>query len=508
MDPQKIDKDKLKRNLGKLKGVPTRLVKHIGPAAKKLSDSCAVFIESFNEADPEVAFLPAALEVLETPPSPIGRATSLLICAFFGFAVIWASIGKVDIIATATGKIIPTGRTKIIQPLETGVVRAIHVQDGQQVKAGDVLIEIDTTISESERDRLQKELTGQQLDAARLKAALKLSDDPVADFVPPAGASPQDIEMQKTQLLNQVREIRAKLTGLDQQMAQNEGNRAAVAANIEKLTKSIPMLEDRLKTRKYLSDKQYGSRLDTLAAEQDLVEHQQELEVQKGRLAEATAGVAALKEQRAQAEAEFQHKVLDALSQAEQKADSLEQQVVQANKKFRLQTLTAPVAGTAQQLAVHTEGGVVTPAQALLAIVPADSKLEIEAMVPNRDIGFVREGQEAEIKVDTFNFTKYGFLHGKVLSVSQDAITQNKPAAQADKSAPGAEHESSEPKGQELVYAARVSLDKSQMLVDGRQVNLSPGMAVTVEIRTGSRRVIEYLLSPLFRHKEEALHER
>ena len=119
-----------------------------------------------------------------------------------------------------------------------------------------------------------------------------------------------------------------------------------------------------------------------------------------------------------------------------------------------------------QQLAVHTVGGVVTPAQALLVVVPADSHLEIEAMVSNRDIGFVHAGQEAEIKVDTFNFTRYGLLHGKVMSVSRDAIVRDEPQEAKNDQAKGADAESSEPKGQEFVYAARISLDHTQMQVD------------------------------------------
>ena len=177
---------------------------------------------------------------------------------------------------------------------------------------------------------------------------------------------------------------------------------------------------------------------------------------------------------------------------------------------FCSQTLTAPVDGTVQQLAVHTLGGVVTPAQALLVVVPADSHLEVEAMVPNRDIGFVHAGESAAIKVDTFNFTRYGLLHGEVLSVSQDAISRDKPQDKLAASAPGsgAESDTSEPRSQELVYAARVSLDRAQMQVEERLANLAPGMAVTVEIKTGSRRVIEYLLSPLLRYRQGSLRER
>jgi hemolysin D len=170
--------------------------------------------------------------------------------------------------------------------------------------------------------------------------------------------------------------------------------------------------------------------------------------------------------------------------------------------------LTAPVDGVVQQLAVHTVGGVVTPAQALAVVVPSESQLEIDAMLSNRDIGFVHPGQKAEIKVDTFNFTRYGLLHGDVISVSSDAITRDRQQATSNDRAAGSAQSTSEPKGQELEYAARISLDRSYMQVEDRLVKLGPGMAVTVEIRTGSRRIISYLLSPLAKYKQEALRER
>jgi hemolysin D len=458
----------------------------------------------------ETEFLPAALEIVETPASPAGRAIAATIILFFVIALAWASFGSVDIIATARGQIIPTGRTKVIQPFETGVVRAIHVQDGERVKAGDVLIEIDSTISEAERDRLQKEYMTAALDAARLKASLSTADDPTVDFAPPDNAPPEQVALQRSLLTNQVQEIRSKLADLDQKIAKEQGNQTAVQSTIAKITEALPFLQKRADARQLLADKGIGSKLDAYSAQQDLIEHQQELKVQQGRLDEATAGVASLKEERAEAEAEYKHKNLDDLTQAQQKASSLQEQLVQASEKYKLQTLTAPVDGTVQQLAVHTQGGVVTPAQILLVVVPADSHLEIEAMVSNRDIGFVHEGQDVAIKVDTFNFTKYGLIHGKVTSVSQDAITRNLPndAGNGEKQKTGGETDSSEPKGQELVYAARISLDKTEMQVDDRLVNLTPGMAVTAEIKTGSRHVIEFLLSPIFKYKHDALTER
>ncbi|HYM04409.1 MAG TPA: HlyD family type I secretion periplasmic adaptor subunit, partial [Stellaceae bacterium] len=220
------------------------------------------------------------------------------------------------------------------------------------------------------------------------------------------------------------------------------------------------------------------------------------------------AALAALKEQRQQSLAEYRRGNLGDLAQAEQKAASLKEQLIQAEQRRQLQTLTAPVDGTVQQLAVHTVGGVVTPAQQLMVIVPADSRLEVEAMVSNRDIGFVHDGEPAEIKVDTFNFTRYGLLHGEVLTVSQDAVAREKPGDKSNASTRNAQPDTSEPQGQELVYAARISLSATQMMIDDKPVNLSPGMAVTVEIKTGSRRVIEYVLAPLLRYKQASLRER
>jgi hemolysin D len=180
--------------------------------------------------------------------------------------------------------------------------------------------------------------------------------------------------------------------------------------------------------------------------------------------------------------------------------------VVKATERSKLQRLTAPVDGTVQQLAVHTVGGVVTPAQPLLEVVPRGSKLEIEAVVANKDVGFVHAGQEAEIKVDTFNFTKYGMLHGHVQSVSADAVQRDRNPS-ATQSATD-QKSTDDGKAGDLAYTARVTLDQTQMDVDGAAVNLSPGMAVTVEIKTGSRRIISYLLSPLLRFKQESLRER
>jgi hemolysin D len=365
--------------------------------------------------DHELAFLPAALEIVETPPSPIGRAIGATIIAIFCLALAWACLGTVDIVAVAPGRIVPSGSTKIVQPFDTGVVRAIHVRDGQSVRAGDALIELDPTMTEA------------------------------------------DVEHAKAEL------------------SQKQAERDTIGATISKLEATIPVLDQKVEVRKYLADKALGSKLLYLTDYQELVGQQQDLVVQKSRYREAEAAVAAAT-----------------------------QNVLKSEHRTKLQLLNSPVDGVVQQLAVHTVGGVVTSAQPLLVVVPADARLEIEARVSNQDIGFVRTSQDVEIKVDTFNFTRYGLLHGKVTSLSQDAISRDKSQDKDDKTAT----DSKESTAEQSFYSARISIDQTQMQVDGSLVNLGPGMAVTVEIKTGTRRIISYLLSPVVRYGQEALRER
>ena len=475
----------------------------------KSAENIVVFPAARRRKDrKELAFLPAALEIVETPPSPIGRAIALLIMLFFCLALVWASLGTVDIVASAPGRIIPTGRTKVVQPFETGVVRAIHVRDGQTVRAGAPLIELDPTMAEAERDHLRSDLIAAKLNIARLRAAAANGAEPLSNFYPPPDASPDLVATQRQFLIDQTAEHRAKLAALEDQKRQKDSERASIAATIDKIEAVIPVVQERTDIRKVLFDHQTGSKVNYLEALQVLIENQKELEVQKNRLREADAALAAATQARAQAEGEYRRTLFGDLAEAERKAAGLAHDLDKASERTRLQLLTAPVDGVVQQLAVHTIGRVVTPAQPLLVVVPLESHLEVEAMVSNRDIGFVSLGQAAEIKVDTFNFTRYGLIHGRVLSVSPDAITRDKRDEDPHDGSSRMDKAISEPKGQEPVYAAHVALDQTRMQVEGKSLPLGPGMAVTVEIKTGTRRIISYLMSPLLRYRHESLRER
>jgi hemolysin D len=465
--------------------------------------------QSTRRSTHEIAFLPAALELTESPPSPIGRAIGATIVALFCFALAWATFGRVDIVASASGRIVPSGGAKVIQPFETGVVAAIHVRDGQKVKAGEVLIELDPTMTVAEQKHSDEDLVAAQIEVARLRAALewKPGADSLAMFHPPQGAGAQQAETQRQFLVSQTAEQQAKLAEIDRQLAQKEAERGTVGARIDKLQATVPILQERVDVRKILYDKALGSKLVYLTDYQDLVGMKQDVLVEKNRLREADAALAALRETRKRTETEFRRVIFAELTKAQDRAAGLAQDAVKAARRTGLQKLTAPVDGAVQQLAVHTIGGVVTPAQTLAVVAPTDGSIEIEAMLANRDIGFVRVGQEAEVKVETFNFTRYGLVQGRVLSVSRDAVTAiGPPGKSQDADATAAK--SGDGNDEAPKYVARVSLDRTTMAIDGKPEDLSPGMAVTVEIKTGTRRIISYLLSPIEKQGEEALRER
>ncbi len=428
-------------------------------------------------------FLPAVLEIQQSPPSPVGRAILWTIMAVFAFAVLWASFGWIDIVATAQGKIIASGYSKVIQPYETGVIAAIHVLDGQVVKKGDVLIELDPTQNRADHDRASNEYRAARVEAARLRALIAGQ----SPFEAPADADPQYVALQQQLLVDQLAEYRAKVDAARHLVDQRRSALEQTRENIVRLEATVPMETERAEAYKKLLEHDAVTKMDFLQAEGQRIDKVQELAGQRKKVKQDESALAEAEKHYRAMVSEFQQARQVELSATETKASSLVQDVTKAGQKADLQRLTTPIDGVVQQLAVHTVGGVVTPAQQLLIVVSQEHPVEVEAQVENKDVGFVREGQPVEIKVETFPFTLYGTIPGRVLTVSDDAAPIEKVG---------------------LIYPSRVSMDRGTIQVEGKQVNLTPGMAVTVEVKTGQRRIIEYLLSPLLKSVKESLRER
>jgi hemolysin D len=461
----------------------------------------------------EREFLPAALEIVDTPPSPVGRAIGLTIILVAIVAIVWSIFGKVDIVATASGRIVPAGKTKIVQPADTGIVTAIHVTDGAQVKAGDILIELNANQVSADRDRFVRDLLQANLNLARLRGlAATLPGTPgegkkpnLVD--PPEYASKEDLALTLAAMRAQAANENAKLADLDQQIEAKRAEAAEAAAAATKLQASLPMLADQEQLLRTMRDQKIGSKLDWFQVNQQLIEQKHEIGVLAHRKEAAEAAQRALREQRAAKASEYQMSILAELDKVRAQASELNAELAKSQQRVSQNVLLAPIDGTVQQLAIHTIGGVVTPAESLMAIVPHDDSLVVEAAVQNRDVGFISEGQTVRVKVEAFNFTLYGLIEGKVLSVTRDAVQQSNDSKgknnNQNEGDPAATEGQSGP-----VYMARIALDQDWMMTENGKVQLTPGMAVTAEIQTGTRRLINYLLSPLVRKVSESMRER
>ncbi|HEY3598993.1 MAG TPA: HlyD family type I secretion periplasmic adaptor subunit [Paraburkholderia sp.] len=419
------------------------------------------------------------------------------ILALLVIALLWATLGKIDIVATAQGRIIPDGRAKIVQSLETAKVTAIHVADGQPVKAGDVLLELDSTISSADRLRLRDDWAESWLAAVRAKALLTGIDTgavPRIEMPRDETALRTDLSLTRTRtdeeqrfLESELAEFQSKLARLDAEIARSSAELQTVDAVIVRLTRTLEIARARESDLNDLAAENYVSRHEYLEKQQTRIEQEGELSAQRSRTGEIRAAVVSARRQRDELVATTRRETLDKLSTATQKAAEFRQEFIKADARDHFMTLKAPVDGSVQQLTVHTVGGVVTAAQPLMVIVPRDRPAEIEAFLENKDVGFVSAGQPAAAKIETFLYTRYGTLPAEVVGVSHDAIDDEKRG---------------------LIYAVRLRLRESTIAVDGRRVPLSPGMAASVEIKTGTRRVIAYFLSPLLTHVDESLHER
>lgn len=430
------------------------------------------------------AFLPAALELTETPPHPLGRILALLIALLFALAIVWAALSEVDIVAVAEGRVVPTGQIKVVQPFQSGVVSEINVAEGRHVNAGDIVFRLDDTEATANRAKAQLALSHAEL--ARATAEALLSNDPIANYAPAADVDANLIELGRRVVeqkysnhRDRMAEAKAELTRLqieEEALRQRQLSQQASVAELTALHERVKKLAALdLATQSELSD--IAIQLVPARAQLDQIAfalRQNEVERERSQ-----HGLGVL-------EAEFFGTLNEQLAAAKQDMMVAEQEIQQMEQRARLHILRAPVSGTVNELLVHTVGAVVSPSQKLMTIVPDDAELVVEAALENRDVGFVKAGQNAEVKLEAFPFTRFGVLDAKVSAVSADAIVD------PDRG----------PLFKVLVRPARFETSAES------PVRLSPGMRASVEITTGKRTVLEFFFAPLLRYKDEAIRVR
>jgi hemolysin D len=462
-------------------------------------------------------FLPAALELIETPTSPVKVALLWFICIAFGAVLAWSYFGRFDIHAVARGKIEPSGRSKVVQPLEPGKVVAVLVDNGSSVKAGDTVVELDPTETSADRQADSRDLEASEAEIVSRKFAVEAVGK--GDFTVPAAiafAPGTDVSVRAREmsvLAANLQQLSSALESLKAQIEERRAQKSRLDMSIGARKQLLTVLKERVDTRQSLDDKGQGYRVRVIDALQDYGRENTSLATDQGQLLETDAAMKSLERKLEETRSSFIAEQTQKLAEAERKRDLLSQELIKASTKNERTHLTAPITGTVQQLAVTTLGQVVASGQALMTIVPSESPIEIEAMILNEDIGFVESGQSAVIKVEAFPFTRYGTVDGTVVRVSREAVDERDAIGLSDPTATtnpqGAFSLSSAPSArQTLVFPATVSLTRRSMAIDGKDVPLSAGMAVIVEIKTGQRRVIDYLLSPLRELHSQTGHER
>jgi HlyD family secretion protein len=441
-------------------------------------------------------FSPALVRLQETPPAPLGRRMLWATLAFFAALLVWSTLGRLDIVAVAEGKLVPDTYVKIVQPADGGVVKEILVKEGEAVKAGQPLMRMDNTLSESDlkalgADYLNKRIALRRIDAQLAGSAFtRRADEPAELFVQVQA----QYQANRRAYENALAQERALLDKARHDLASAEAIRA-------KLLKVLPHYREQEAAFEKLAKDGFAGKLMYTDKQRERIEKEQDLKAQEAAIASSRAVIAQEESKIAQITADYRRQLqterVDIATQAEKAAQELAKQ----EHRNEYLELRAPQDGIVKDLATHTVGTVTSPGTILMTLVPRDEILRAEVWVKNDDIGFVREKQDARIKLAAFTFQKYGMLDGSVAHVSADAAD---PQAASATAATPAQAKGAEP----LAYRTLVNLKSQVLEADGERYRLAPGMQVSAEIHLGTRTVLEYLLSPVTKAFHEAARER
>ncbi|MCG8632523.1 MAG: HlyD family type I secretion periplasmic adaptor subunit [Desulfobacterales bacterium] len=433
---------------------------------------------SFKSQDDGHEFKPLLVEIDEEPVNPLGRTVFWIVIAAILFTCLWMYIGQVDIIVTARGKIIPRGEIKTLQPLTTGVVRSIFIRPGDYVTKGMVVMEIDPSGVDPELISLQSDFDHVKIEMERISALLENRpmnftgqdhDSGVLQVQEAIYAS------EKKRLALQVQVKLESLAQLDERLAVEQNIRDHTRYMADILSQKLQRLE---KVKDIISQDKYDQ------TSSELKKYTGELTASGHRTAELNALKTQTVKELTYIKEEFRNALLAELSAKKQHSLFLKSQIEKTEFISARQQIKAPVDGFISQLFVHTVGGVVTPAEKLAHIVPSNSPLQVKALLLNKDAGFVTENMKVSIKIDTFDFQKYGLLDGTILQVSKDSMEDERLG---------------------LVYETFIVPEQTSMVVDGKDVPISAGMSVTAEIKVGRRRIIEFFIYPLIKHLDEGM---
>ncbi|HET7671329.1 MAG TPA: HlyD family type I secretion periplasmic adaptor subunit [Burkholderiales bacterium] len=447
-------------------------------------------------ADP-ADFSPSLLRIQEKPPAPLAGWMLRLLTALLAGLLLWAAFGRLDIVAVADGKLVPSTYLKIVQPAEQGIVKEILVKEGEKVAAGQVLVRMDPALAAADAramtsDHQNKRLALRRIDAQLLgRPLLREKGDPAELY---AQVSAQHAA-----------NVRAYENALAQERALLEKARhdlAAAQATKAKLEQVLPHYVEQEKAFEKLTRDGFAGRILYTDKQRERIEKEQDLRTQESIIRSNQALIEQSERKATQITADYRRQLQTERVEVAAQLERAAQELAKISHRSELLELRAPQAGIVKDLATHTAGTVAAPGTILMTLVPEGDPLVAEVWVSNQDVGFVRPGQEAKVKLAAFQFQKYGLIEGRVLHVNADSTEAASPNTRSD--ALGGRDRPMGP----LAYRALVELGSQELAADGRRYALQPGMQVAGEIHLGTRTILEYLLSPVQRAFHEAARER
>lgn len=418
-------------------------------------------------------FRPIAVEIEEAPLPIWEWATLSTIVLAVSATIGFLTLGQVDVVVSAQGKVIPRGQILVIQPLETGVVRKLKVKPGDFVHKGQTLVEIQPELIEPEIASAKKELDTLALQRERIMALVG-----ERDFAPRSGA-----DVSATQLALESNLYHSERESLTQELNTKESEKAQVEKQILVTERSLQEAKEMLSLTKQKWEK--ISAVESLLSsneidpvKSDMVKYASERDKAEGQLAELQHKLIALDSQKAEIKKDFSRRLLKEIDQTKQQEIELSARLQQHGFRIAMQNIVAPADGTINERFINTEGGVVTPAEKLMTLVPKDQPLEIEALATNHDVGYIRPDLKASIKVDTFDYQRYGLIDARVTKVGSDSVKDEKLGE---------------------VFKVYLRPEQLTLKVDGKVTPITSGMTVMSEIKVGKRRMIEFFLNPVIK---------
>jgi len=440
-----------------------------------------------EKREKETEFLPAILEVTETPPSPTGRFVMWTVLSLIVVALIWSILGHINEVAVAAGKVIPSGQIKTVQVKNKGIVKEINVEEGQFVNEGDVLVVLDPTTTSADYDSLKKRAAYYKLDIQRLTA--ELTQQPFTPEEDP-DLEPHDLAAEMALYQSRTNDYRTQRQSRQDVIEQKIARLQATQASYEKYAEVLAIAREKEARLESLSEQNAISEFQLLEQQRETIEYTKNAQAELDSINSIRAEIAEAQQNLANVDASYHKDIMTALVEAKKEYYSIVESIKKADEDSRMATIYAPISGRVYNLNIHTLGGIVTDAQALMQIVPEDAKLEFEVYADNKDIGFIKVGQEAEVKVETFNFQKFGMYKAEVQEISADAV--NDPSDQM----------------RNMKFKLLLDPTSNDINVYGQPAKLEVGMNVSAEIKIKEKRIIDFFLDPFRRYTSEALRER